>query len=150
MWSPGGFRACSRCSGPRGDGSGRREKRGALGGRKRQGASAAAPGSAEDPRPSAGPGVVRQRFEARWRPGASFVAALAAAALAAAVGRGSAGLWKASPPPTVRLGLGRGTACGLRGAGARACMCGGPGPGEADVGRPEARRRREAAGGLGA
>lgn len=147
MSSPGGFRACSRCSGPRGDGSGRREERGALSGRKRQGASAAALGSAEDPRPPAGPGVVRQRFEARWRPGAGFVAA---AALAAAGGRGSAGLWKAFLPPTARLGLGRGTACGLRGAGARACVCGGPGPGpgEADVGRPETRRRREAAGGL--
>lgn len=37
---------------------------------------------------------------------------------------------------------------GLRGAGARVCVRWGPGPGDADAGRPEAGRRREAARGL--
>lgn len=51
---PGGFRASSRGSGPKGDGSERREKRGAHGERKRRGASAASPGSAKATRPLAG------------------------------------------------------------------------------------------------
>lgn len=62
--SPGAFRAYSRDSGPKGDGSERREKRGAHGERKRRGASAASPGSAKPPGRWLGPGVVRKCFEA--------------------------------------------------------------------------------------
>lgn len=51
---PGRFRAHCRGSGPKGDGSERREKRGGSGERKRQGASAVSPGSAEATRPLAG------------------------------------------------------------------------------------------------
>lgn len=56
---------------------------------------------------------------------------------------------KASPPPTARFGLGRGAARGPAGSRRKGSVAWrGPGPGAADAGRPEARRRREAARGL--
>lgn len=78
--SPGSFRACSRDSGPKSDGSGRREKaehtaRGSVREprRRRQ-------GPPKPPGRRRGPGVVRRRLEARRRPAAGFVSAAAAAA----------------------------------------------------------------------
>lgn len=61
--SPSRFRACSRHSGPRSDGSRRQEKRGTLGVRKRRGASAAAAPGHRSPPAAGGARVVRPRPE---------------------------------------------------------------------------------------
>lgn len=96
-----------------------------------------------------GPGVVRKGPRGLAGPRTGFVSGGGAAARRRGGGGAEpGGRWKASPPPIARSRPRPRAARGLRGAGARVCVRWGPGPGDADAGRPEAGRRREAARGL--
>lgn len=145
--APGRFRASCRGLGPKGDGSERRKERGGSGERIRRGASAVSPGSAEATGPLAGARggeeVLRGLVEAQ--PG--FVSERRRRGGRRSRRRRPEGR-KASPPPTARPQPRPRGRCRLRGPGDRVCVWWGPGPGDADVGLPEARRRREAARGL--